>query len=340
MSYTDEVTKSNKVHNNLYTYKRGADHGYLTVVCKKHGEFTQNRSNHFKGHGCSKCSCFDSKGESELFDYIASKYKGLIIREDRQVLKSYVGMDTGTEIDVFLPELNLGFEFNGYMYHNATHPTFRKHRKYHNNKFKACKKEGVTLVSVWDFMYFENKQKYKNLINRKLNLTEVIGGRKTVKTKISAKEAFKFYAEHHFEGSVNKVYYKDTINLGLFYKGEMVMCASYSDKEVHRICTLPNYCVMGGVSKLMKDVKAGCVFFSVNDMGASTSFIGFKQVSYTSSRYWWVKSSEHLSRYQTQKSKIVKRFGIDMEGHTEVSAMTQLGYYQCFDSGLTKFVKV
>jgi len=198
----------------------------------------------------------------------------------------------------------------------------------------------VKLISLWDYQLILEPLKVENLIRRKLNVTERVGARKTIKKTITANEAYRFYLINHFDGTTQEVYYKGNVHLGLFLDGVMVMCTSYSDKKVIRICTLPKYCVVGGLSRLLHQVKSGCVFFSVNDMGGGSGLVGFKQQPYTTLRYVWVKGLEVLSRYSCQKHRISKRFGIDMNGHTEESAMVSLGYNKCFDSGLSKWVRI
>ena len=46
--------------------------------------------------------------ENELFEFIKSNYDGVIIQSYRDIY----------EIDIYLPNLKLGFEFNGLYYHS------------------------------------------------------------------------------------------------------------------------------------------------------------------------------------------------------------------------------
>ena len=66
---TDEfINKSIISHGNIYDYSKtkyeGADK-YLTIICKKHGEFNQIPSNHYK-YGCRKCSNENNYRNKEL----------------------------------------------------------------------------------------------------------------------------------------------------------------------------------------------------------------------------------------------------------------------------------
>jgi hypothetical protein len=65
--------------------------------------------------------------EKELYEFIKSIYEGEIVQSYRD----------GLEIDIYLPDLNLGLEFNGLYYHSDKF----KENNYHINKTKYFKKE-------------------------------------------------------------------------------------------------------------------------------------------------------------------------------------------------------
>lgn len=56
---TDEfIEKANKIHNNKYTYEKTIyikSHSYVTITCKKHGDFSQTSYSHLAGRGCKIC---------------------------------------------------------------------------------------------------------------------------------------------------------------------------------------------------------------------------------------------------------------------------------------------
>lgn len=71
MTYEDFLSRALKVHGDLYQYK-GMTEGTknsrscVTVVCPVHGEFTQNRGHHLRGHGCAACG-FDATGDRSRY---------------------------------------------------------------------------------------------------------------------------------------------------------------------------------------------------------------------------------------------------------------------------------
>ena len=64
------------------------------------------------GKGCYKCakSYKRSRGEIELCKFIKSIYSGQVLENDRTVIKP-------KELDIYLPELRLAFEYDGKYWH-------------------------------------------------------------------------------------------------------------------------------------------------------------------------------------------------------------------------------
>ena len=84
-----------------------------------------------------------SGGEQDLADYLSDSTDPIIIRRDRSVLSR-------REIDRYLPELNLGFEYNGMYWHSSIANAPRRESDYHADKFSECKTHGVDLIYVWE----------------------------------------------------------------------------------------------------------------------------------------------------------------------------------------------
>lgn len=115
-----------------------------------------------------------SSGEKEVLKYIQSIYKGKIISNDRNVLE-------GKEIDIYLPELNLGFEFQGDLWHAnpllfdesfinpINHKTYTEIHLADEEKKKCAFKKGIKLIEIWETDWFEHqritKKNIKDMIN-------------------------------------------------------------------------------------------------------------------------------------------------------------------------------
>jgi len=110
-------------------------------------------------HSINTCTiCYpenelNSIKELELLDFIKSNYNGNIIKNDRKILN-------GKELDIYLPDLYLAFEYNGLYWHSNIY----KDDLYHINKIRNCLIKGVQLVYVWEDEWIKENEKTKNNI--------------------------------------------------------------------------------------------------------------------------------------------------------------------------------
>ena len=63
-------------------------------------------------------------------------------------------------MDIYIPELNLAFEFNGSYWHSSLY----KDKCYHQNKTKLCYEKGIQLIHVYEYDWVKNKELIKNHI--------------------------------------------------------------------------------------------------------------------------------------------------------------------------------
>jgi very-short-patch-repair endonuclease len=80
------ITKAKEVHGDTYDYSKTvyvSGHEYITIICKTHGDFTQDPYNHLSGTGCKRCTgiyCLEDfikeakKIHGDLYDYSLCVY--------------------------------------------------------------------------------------------------------------------------------------------------------------------------------------------------------------------------------------------------------------------------
>lgn len=159
------INRAQKVHGHKFDYSKtiyiNAETNVI-IICPVHGKFAQMAYNHLTGRGCLKCALHEkkSKGEKELCDFIKSIYPGEILENTRK----FIG---GKELDIYLPELKLAFEYNGEYWHQFHE---EKEPGYHKNKRKACKENGIKLIEVWENDWKKNNQQIKDLISKHLQI--------------------------------------------------------------------------------------------------------------------------------------------------------------------------
>jgi very-short-patch-repair endonuclease len=99
-------------------------------------------------------ACHVSTGQGELYEAIRARYSGRITVNDREAIAP-------KEIDIYLPELKLGFEFNGRYWH----PGDGTREK---NKSAECKDAGIKLVHVWEVEWKKDRTATIKLLDKLL----------------------------------------------------------------------------------------------------------------------------------------------------------------------------
>ena len=117
------------------------------------------RSGHTRTCGCLDIGHDGSNPEHEIFNYIINKFPNLIIEQhNRKMLNR-------KEIDIYIPSLKLGIEYNGSAYHateNGIHSNLDKY--FHRDKFLLAKSKGIHLISVFDKEYEKDKNSILDMI--------------------------------------------------------------------------------------------------------------------------------------------------------------------------------
>jgi hypothetical protein len=292
---------------------------------------------------CTECNPLNksiSGLEIELIQFIKENYKDDIFLNDRLLINK--------ELDIYLPNIKLAFEFNGLWWHNETN----KPRDYHLNKTDECEKVGVKLVHVWEDDWIYRKDIVKSMIINMLNSTKNrIFARKCNIKLVSNELSKKFLDDNHIQGGVNS-----TVNIGLYYNNEIVSLMNFGKKrvimndrsgvdewELIRFCNKIDTSVVGGASKLFKyfvdTYKPKEVITYANrsySNGELYKKLNFCFIHKTNINYYYVVNKIRKHRFSFRKSKLVKD-GFD-SNKTEHEIMLERKIYRIYDSGQLKFI--
>lgn len=257
-----------------------------------------------------------SHQEKELVAYIKGIYAGTVQENAKTEI---VNPKTGRhlEIDIYLPEKQIGIEYNGIYWHSSLCGT---PKDYHEVKSKLCEKAGIRLIHIYQDEWLYKTDKIKQLLNIALGkVKNIIYARSCEVRQISNKEAAPFSDKTHLQGHRDA-----SVTYGLFYNGELVQLMSFSktanakrngaEWEIIRGCPGSNNIVVGGVSRLFKhfikdygpsSIFSYCDFNKFN--GKSYEELGMKFIGYTGPDKYWV-INDHLvprnpTRYKELKEK-------------------------------------
>lgn len=281
-----------------------------------------------------------SNMELDVLNFIKENYKGEILSNKKAI--------NNLELDIFLPEISIGIEFNGLYWHSDEF----KDKNYHYNKYKICSQNNIDLVSIWEDDWIFKKEIVQSIILNKIGRNKkIIGARKCEVKEVNNNLCRRFLNENHLQGFVGSA-----VKIGLFYHDELVSLMTFGNLrktmnqvskdgtyELLRFCSKLNTTVSGGASKLLSyflnNFKVDeIITYSKNDISNGNLYkkLGFEFQHETSPGYYWIINDVRQNRFNWRKDKLVK-LGYD-ENMTEIEIMKSIGYNRIFDCGNKKWV--
>ena len=291
---------------------------------------------------CNPVSPQVSGKEILLKNFIKDNYKNLILENDKNVIKPY-------ELDIYLPELKMAFEFNGLYWHNELY----KNNNYHLNKTKECEKQGIQLIQIYEDDWVYKQNVIKSIILNKLDrINNKIYARKCKIEEIyDNKLVGEFLEKNHIQGFIGS-----RVKIGLFYDDELVSLMTFGNRrvamgkkstnkneyELLRFCNKLNTSVVGGASKLFgyfvkKYDPSEITTYADRSISQGKLYktLGFDFVSKTDPNYYYIINDIRYHRFNFRKDILVKE-GYD-SNKTEHQIMLERNIYRIYDSGNLKF---
>ena len=289
---------------------------------------------------CNPILSGKSNMEIEVSEFIQEYYNGAIILNSKSIIDK--------EIDIYLPEIKVAFEFNGLYWHSEEY----KDKLYHLNKTKECLNHGISLFHIWGDDWTFKQDIVKSMIINKLGKTpNRIYARKCIIREVSDNKLIRdFLDKNHIQGFVGS-----KIKLGLFYNGELVSLMTFGDLrkslgsksqagsyEMLRFCNKLNTNIIGGASKIftyfIKNYQIREVI-SYSDSSRSEGNLykqlGFELLQETAPNYYWIIDNIRHNRFVYRKDVLVKN-GAD-SSKTEVQIMHESGSYRIWNCGNKKW---
>ena len=244
------------------------------------------------------------------------------------------------ELDLYIPSLKLAIEVDGNYWHSEAVLGKEIAKTYHLGKTLKCKEQGIRLIHIFEYEWFNSKEKVKKFLRDIiLPSEETIFARKCEVKLITPNEAREFFEENHLQGSSNA-----PIVYGLFHNNTLISAMSFSKPrfskkhnwEISRFAVKSSLKVPGAAGKLLaafrKDYKGSIITYSdASKMkGDVYRALGFTELKMSPPSYVWTRGDEVLSRFKTQKHLLLKEGYV---GSTENEIMENRKYLKLYDCG-------
>ena len=322
--------------------------------CKSCDTVFESSINSGKSPRCIVCNpslSGTSSLENEVYDYISNIYDGTIIRNNRKLLN-------GKEIDIYIPDLKIGIEFNGIYWHGESGG--KKHKKYHLTKTEECESNNIRLIHIFEDEWVYKKEILKSKIKHilKLNNLNSIYARNCYVSPIENGLCNSFLDQTHIQGKSVA-----SVKLGLFNKetNDLVSVMTFAKLrkslgtksiddhyELIRYSTDLNVNVVGGMSKILayfikKYNPISIITYA--DRRYTYKFnniyekVNFEFVGETKPNYWYFKCGyiDRYYRYNFAKHTLSGKLETYDEKLSEWQNMKFNGYDRIWDCGSLKY---
>lgn len=336
IKYEIFLEKAKKTHGNKYKYSKDGYktlHSKVRIWCKNHKYFYQNGYDHINGCGCPRCNDQKSKQELKLLNFLDQYIPSL--KSDRAILK-------GKEIDIFIPSLKIGIEYNGLHWHSEV---CGKNKKYHLNKTNKCNKAGVKLLHIFEHEFILKEKIVKSRLKSILQLNKFkVPARKCIIKDIDPKTKKSFLSKYCLDGNG-----RSDINIGLFYRNRLISVMTftksknnYNKLKISKYATINNFTIVGGASKILKYVERkfspNKIIASVDKRWSNGEFykkLGFSQTNEAEPEPFYFKGSN----YKVYKWDRMKEMGVFESKDNNWETVKKSKWNRIWDCGKMIFEK-
>ncbi|MCK9597005.1 hypothetical protein M0R19_07495 [Candidatus Pacearchaeota archaeon] len=327
--------------------------GLVNLTCKNCGlKYTRKAP---RSLCCPKCHRSYLEQEMELF--LRSIGVENIVLNTRKIISPY-------EIDLFLPDYNIGIEMHGLLCHSEFFAIrklckknipevlkkMKKKLSLHYIKFKECSNKKIKLIQIFEDEWYNKREIVESRIKYALNKIEnSIHARKCEIKEIGSRDSNVFLEDNHIQG-------RDTssIHIGAYYKTELVSVMTFSKPsiakggdpnskafEISRFASKLNTNISGMANRLFKyfvEKYNPISVFTYADARWSSGDIylkmGFEYKKWTGLNYWYTDGFDRWHRFRFRKGKD------DPKDMPEWMIRGFQGLYRIWDCGHYKFEKI
>jgi len=291
------------------------------------------------------CEC--GKHRSYYEDDIITWLKSLGIINIKPNENYYENGKLKYEIDVFLPDYNLGIDFNGIYWHSDLY----RDRGYHQKKYKYFKDKNIQLIQIFENEWVNKESIVKSILLNKLGKSNKLFARKCSIKEVDSVSGTRFLEQNHLQSNSSA-----GTRIGLFYNEELVCLGAFGKfryknedaYEIIRFACKSGHTVIGGFERILKyfeNTYKPRKIISFVDVRYFTgnSYKNFINSNLTDPNYFYFKEKDKTltlwSRVKFQKHKLKDKLEIFDPTLSEYENMLKNGYLRIFDAGNLKMVK-
>lgn len=335
----------------------------VIIGCKKHGWFETNPGNFIntsRNSDCPMCSAERLKEnttsiyEKQLGEFIESLLgPGKIQYNNREVLGN------GQELDIYIPAHNVAIEINGLYWHSSKF----KPKNYHVSKSNQAEKNGIHLIQIFENEWLLARNIIESRLKQVLNIQEyTIPARKCIIKPVPTDIERQFLNANHLQGYIGSrlcygLYYKNESNnkeylvaLMSFGKTRKNLGSNGSGWELYRYCSLCNFSIQGGASKLFKHfvkqnnpesiISYANRCWSIDNESNLYNKLGFEYKGVTEPNYFYINGIELINRFSLRKDILISKYGCKTEMTEKEFVENILGYQRIYDCGNLKYIYI
>lgn len=286
-------------------------------------------------------SCFTpkaSKSQHEIAEFIKSF--GIQVQLNcRSKIHPY-------EIDIYIPECNVGIEYDGLYWHSERgRPDIKEAL---TKKLEKIQSTNLQIIMVNEYDWQNSQDIVKSRIASILGKNKRVFARNTTVKKISKKDASTFLKINHLQGTVGC-----SSAYGLFYSEKLIAVMTFgkprfakAEYELLRYASKMGINIVGGGSKLLNafilDTKPSSIISYADKRwgnGKIYEKMGFEFDGNTGLGFFYVSSNGHIvTRSKAQKHKLKKLLDNFDGTKSEQENMNLAGYSRFWTPGNSRWI--
>lgn len=344
-SNTDSfIKRAGKVHDNYYDYSKVNYINSKTnvcIICPRHREFYQTPLHHLSGQGCPKCSSTYSKAEDEIMELLTE----LNPQHNNKTILN------GKEIDIFIPSLKIGIEYNGLLWHSEK---YGKDRSYHIGKLNNCNRNGVELIQIFEDEWISHRKICEYKIKEICGINDreiIIENDCAIRPLTNKNEANEFLENNCISGAKGF-----SIGVGAYYNDNLIGAITFKKYGVDGFLLVQSAI---GINYKSKDIKERLFEYfiknyefkqivcfadrrwTINPFHNEYIKLGFSFNGLIDPNYMYYKLNSHSNERinKTEIKKIITEANYKFsDSMTENDIAKKLGYSRIWDCGKIKYI--